>query len=115
MMAGSRSQRRAFLRQAYASSGAARRAGDFDGAWRHLERAHIVAQPLAVAHLAVHLRMLGLAFAVRDIREIGGQVLRLVLAPLGNVAGTLPIGNTGRARISAFAPMPAPPDLIHFV
>ncbi len=114
MISPSRSERLAFLRQAYAQSHAARRAGDIDSAWRHLERAHIVAQPLAMAHMASHLRMLGFAIALRDAREIGGQLLRLALAPVGNLAGKLPIGNTGRARISAFAPMPVPPDLTRF-
>lgn len=27
------------------------------------------------------------------------------MAPLGNLTGRLPIGNTGRANVSAFAPM----------
>ncbi|MBT8427288.1 MAG: DUF3703 domain-containing protein, partial [Erythrobacter sp.] len=32
-------------------------------------------------------------------------------APLGNLTGRLPWGNTGRANVSAFAPMPYPDDL----
>ena len=114
MTAASKSERLAFLRQAYAQSRVARRAGDIDRAWRHLERAHIVAQPLAIAHMASHLRMLAFAMTIRDGREIGGQLFRLALAPLGNLARKLPIGNTGRAHISAFAPMPVPHDLTHF-
>ena len=55
--------------------------------------------------------MLGFAIASHDRAEIAGQLLRLVLTPLGHAVGRLPQGNTGRANVSAFAPMPVPPDL----
>ncbi|HEV3401169.1 MAG TPA: DUF3703 domain-containing protein [Acidimicrobiales bacterium] len=40
-----------------------------------------------------------------------GQVLRLVLAGPGSLTGRYPLGNTGGANVSAFAPMPIPDDL----
>jgi hypothetical protein len=55
--------------------------------------------------------MLAFAVAQRDWREAAGQILRLVLAPLGNLTGRLPFGNTGRSIVNAFAPMDIPPDL----
>lgn len=58
-----------------------------------------------------HIAMLAFAFSRRDLREILGQLLRIALVPLGALTGRLPTGNTGRARISAFAPMPVPEDL----
>lgn len=88
-----------------------RAAGDFAGAWRALERAHILAQPRLVIHLQVHWAMLGFAIAQRDRTEALGQILRLALAPVGKVTGRLPKGNTGRARVSAFAPMAVPAEL----
>ena len=48
---------------------------------------------------------------LRDLREAGGQVLRLALVPLGHALTRLPIGNTGRARVSALAPMGPQPHI----
>lgn len=90
---------------------AARSAGDRETAWRMLERLHILSQPALWPHIRSHLDMLGYAVALRDKPEIAGQIARLVLAPLGNLTGRLPIGNTGRANVSAFASMEIPPEL----
>lgn len=84
---------------------------DFPLAWHHLERAHILAQTRLAPHIVSHWRMLRLALIQRDRREAAGQILRLALAPIGNVTGRLPIGNTGRSTVSAFAPMDIPPDM----
>lgn len=89
----------------------ARGIGDWDAAWRHLERGHILAQPRFGLHLASHIEMLKFAISLRDLREILGQFLRLTLVPLGTLTGRLPTGNAGRARVSAFAPVPVPDDL----
>ncbi len=94
-----------------ARAAAARRERDFPEEWRHLERAHILSQPLAVPHIRTHLDMLGYAVRRRDPRELGGQLLRLVLAGPGSLTGRYPIGNTGGANVSAFRPMPIPDDL----
>ena len=100
-----------FLGAEYRMAADAVDAGDYEAAWHHLERAHIVAQLRLGPHCTSHLRMLQLATRQRDWRELRGQVLRLVLAPLGNLTGKLPRGNTGRADVSAFSPMPYPDDL----
>ncbi|KPF72329.1 hypothetical protein IP68_17600 [Blastomonas sp. AAP25] len=86
-------------------------AGDDDRAWHHLERVHIVSQPYLGPHLASHGAMLGIAIRRRDWSEVLGQMVRITLAPLGSLTGRLPVGNTGRSNVSAFAPMPIPPDL----
>ena len=88
-----------------------RTVGEHALAWRALERAHIIAQPYFVLHLRSHWNMAGFALSLHDWREVAGQLLRLALVPLGSLTGRLPAGNTGRARISAFSPMPIPPDL----
>jgi Co/Zn/Cd efflux system component len=84
---------------------------EIDSAWRALERAHIIAQPFLGLHLASHWQMLRFAIVRRDGREIFGQLFRLALAPVGALTGRIPTGNTGRARVSAFAPMPIPDDI----
>ena len=78
---------------------------NFDKAWHHLERAHVVAQDRLGPHCVSHWRMLRLAWRLRDWREALGQLFRLALAPLGNLTGKLPVGNNGRSSVRAFAPM----------
>lgn len=80
-------------------------------AFDHLERAHILGQRFAAAHVRVHAWMLRVGWARRDWREIAGQVLRLSAAGPLSLLGWLPIGNTGGANVSALRPMPPPADL----
>lgn len=80
-------------------------------AWHHLERAHILGQLRMGLHINSHLHMLGYAIHSRQPREVLGQVMRLFLAPLGNMTGRLPWGNNGRSHVSAFIEMDIPDDL----
>lgn len=100
-----------FLAGEYRAARTAEQAGDIAAAWRHLERAHVVAQARLIPHCRSHWAMLRLALRLRDWREAAGQAIRLMLAPIGNLTGRLPPGNVGRSRVSAFAPMAIPPDL----
>lgn len=81
-------------------------------AWAALERAHIISQPYLGPHLVNHWAMLGFAVLLRNWGEATGQLARLALAPLGALTGRIPVGNTGRAEVSAFAPMAIPDDLL---
>ncbi len=76
-----------------------------------LERAHVLGQRAFVPHLRVHLQMLRAGWSTGDRREVSGQLLRIALVPIGHLVGGLPVGNTGGANVSAFRPMPVPPDL----
>lgn len=78
--------------------------GGGDG-WRHLERAHVLSQPWAWDHVRVHVAMLRRARHERDRVEVRGQLLRLVVAGPGSLVNRYPIGNSGRARVSATLPM----------
>jgi hypothetical protein len=91
----------------------ARERGDRAGEWSHLERAHILSQPMAVPHVRTHVAMLGFGLRHRDRREIVGQLIRLVVAAPGTWTGRYPVGNTGGADVSALLAMPIPGDLIH--
>ncbi|MGQ2930442.1 MAG: DUF3703 domain-containing protein [Sphingopyxis sp.] len=93
----------------------ARRDRDWAACWRYLERAHIIARPLFRLHISSHFEMLSFAVSRGDTREIFGQLLRIMLVPLGALTGQLPAGNTGRARVSAFVPMTVPDDLQPYV
>ena len=90
---------------------AARTQGDLTAEWRHLERAHILSQPLAWRHLVTHAAMFAAAWRRRDGQELAGQSIRLLLALPGSVSGRYPAGNTGGADVSAFKAMPVPADL----
>ena len=79
--------------------------------WVHLERAHILSQPLAVAHVRTHLAMLSCAIRNRDPHEVAGQLVRTLVAGPGSAVGRYPVGNTGGANVSAVTPMPIPDDL----
>ena len=89
----------------------ARQAGDFDEAWRLLERVHILSQPWAWPHVRSHVDMLRLALHTRDRREIVGQMVRTLVAGPGSAVGRYPLGNTGRSNVPATQPMPLPEDL----
>jgi uncharacterized protein DUF3703 len=94
-----------------AAAAAARGRGDLRGEWGHLERAHVLSQPMAVPHVRTHLAMLSCGFRRHDAREVIGQSLRLLVAGPGSLTGRYPVGNTGGADVSAFLPMPIPEDL----
>ena len=84
---------------------------DVESAWQALERIHIITQIFAGLHIRSHLLMLSYAWKLRDWKEFIGQLFRLALAPIGNLTGRLPYGNTGRSNVSAFEPMELPTDL----
>jgi hypothetical protein len=94
-----------------AAAQAAATDGRIDEAWSALEAAHILSQPWAWPHVRVHAQMLALGWRTRDRAEVRGQLLRLVVAGPGSLSGKYPVGNTGRANVSATEPMPIPDDL----
>ena len=106
---------RARLRAAWAveleAARTARSTRDRSAEWAHLERAHILSQPMAGAHVRTHLAMFTAALRRHDGRELGGQLFRIIVAAPGSITGRYPVGNTGGADVSAFAPMPIPDDL----
>ena len=77
----------------------------------HLGRAHILAQKRIIPHITVHLMMLFHALSRRDVKEIGGQLVRLLATVPGHLFNKLPKGNTGWANVSMFREMEIPSDL----
>ena len=94
-----------------AAASAARERHDLAEEWRLLERAHVLSQPMAGAHVKTHVAMLGYALRRRDGRELAGQVFRMLVAAPGSWTGRYPAGNTGGSDVSAFRAMPIPDDL----
>lgn len=87
------------------------RAGDVEGAWSCLGDAHVLSQPWAEPHVRVHAWMLGLGWRTRSVREVVGQVARLLVAGPGSLTDRFPVGNSGRSNVSAFTPAPVRADL----
>jgi Protein of unknown function (DUF3703) len=102
------------LRSAYvaelASASDARADGDIERAFQHLGRAHIISQRFTWQHVHVHWLMLKLGASMGDWREIRGQLSRIFAAAIFSRIW-VPVGNTGRANVSALTPMPMPDDL----
>ncbi|WP_043308966.1 DUF3703 domain-containing protein [Pseudomonas sp. ML96] len=105
-----RTELEAALRQAFVEGEAALGRGDAQAALAWLERAHILGQRLALPHARAHWLMLRAGWMLGDWREVLGQLPRIVAALLFSRIW-VPLGNTGRARVSAFQPLPIDPEL----
>jgi hypothetical protein len=79
-------------------------------AFEHLGRAHIISQRHTWQHVHVHWLMLKLGASNGDWREVFGQLSRIFAASIFSRIW-VPVGNTGRANVSAMKPMPMPDDL----
>ncbi len=86
-------------------------AGEAAGAFRHLERAHVLGQANTYQHTRVHWLMLKHGLRERDTKEIAGQVLRIGGAATKTPLGIYPKGNTGGANVNPLKPMPIEADL----
>lgn len=89
----------------------AENASDFETAWKHLARAHIIGQYFAGPHLLTHVLMFRLGFKTQNLTEIFGQIPRLILAAPGSWFKKAPKGNTGLSNVGIFQPLAIPDDL----
>ena len=85
---------------------------NFEMCFYHLERAHVLSQRMTFRHTHIHWLMLLAGLRQRDLREVAGQVPRMLASVLFSWLW-VPHGNTGRARLAALKPMPVPEDLRH--
>ena len=90
-------------------------AGTPEDSFRHLERAHVLAQPSTWEHVRVHAHMLAWALRTRHAREVIGQLLRIGGAATKTPLGLVPVGNTGGTNVSPLKAMPVPPDLARII
>lgn len=80
-------------------------------AWKHLENAHILGQAYPLEHTKVHWLMLKFGFKIKNLKEIIGQIPRLIFGGVKSFVGKIPVGNTGGANISALKPIEIPAHL----
>ena len=85
--------------------------GDLLGAFEHLERAHVLGQGITREHTRVHWRMMKLGWMKKDLREIFGQLIRIVGASTKTPFGIYPKGTTGGANVWFFKRLPIAADL----
>ncbi len=98
------------LQESFSEARAAMAQGEWATAFVWLERSHILSQRRPVRHAWSHCLMLQAGWQARDWREVAGQLPRIVAALLFSLIW-VPIGNNGRARVSAFKPMPLSDEL----
>jgi hypothetical protein len=85
--------------------------GHYMISWRHLERAHILAQPYPCQHTAVHWKMVLFGIKLKNWKEVVGQIPRLLIGGVKSFVGRIPVGNTGGANVPPLLPMEIPEDL----
>jgi hypothetical protein len=84
---------------------------NFKLSWYHLERAHILGQPYPYHHTLVHWKMLLFGIKIKDMREIVGQIPRLLVGGVKSFVGEIPVGNTGGANVPPLKSMEIPDEL----
>lgn len=85
--------------------------GNFQDAWRQLERAHIIGQAWPREHSYTHWLMLKFGFKIKNKKEIIGQIPRLIFGGVKSFVGKIPVGNTGGANVPPLQPMQIPEDI----
>jgi hypothetical protein len=75
-------------------------------AWQHLEKAHVIGQAYPYEHSNVHWKMLLFGIKIKSIKEVVGQIPRLVFGGVKSFVGTIPVGNTGGANVPPLRPLP---------
>ena len=74
--------------------------------FRCLENAHVLGQESTYWHVKVHWLMLLWAVRNLEMKEVFGQIFRIVGAATKTAIGLVPAGNTGGANVSPFKRMP---------
>lgn len=80
-------------------------------AWKYLERAHIIGQRYPSAHTYVHWKMLWFGFRIKSLKEIVGQIPRLIFGGIKSFVGKVPIGNPGGANVPPLKRFPIEEDI----
>lgn len=102
---------RPFVDEELRAAVAAEAGGDPETGFRHLERAHVLGQASTVQHVRAHYYMLMWGIRQRRLGEVGGQVVRVIVAAMKTAIKRVPVGNTGGSNVGPFQSMPVPKDL----
>jgi len=88
----------------------ARDSGNISNEFKHLENAHVLGQESTYWHVKIHVHMLFWAIRNHQIKEIFGQIFRVIGAATKTAIGLVPKGNTGGANVSPFKVLPIKPE-----
>jgi hypothetical protein len=80
-------------------------------AWNHLERLHIIGQSYPFEHTYSHWLMLNFGFRQKNVKEVLGQIIRLLVGGWKSFINHIPKGNTGGANVHPLKVMELPEDL----
>lgn len=72
---------------------------DYAASWRSLERSHILGQTFPFEHTFFHWLRLKFGFKTKNLKELVGQFLRLLVGGVKSFAGVIPVGNIGGANV----------------
>lgn len=86
--------------------------GDLRLAWAHLERAHVIGQAYPYEHSFVHWKMLLFGIRIKSLKEVFGQIPRLLVGGVKSFVGQIPLGNTGGANVPPLKPLPISEDIL---
>jgi len=84
---------------------------DFTSAWHYLEKAHVIGQAYPYEHSFVHWKMLVFGCRIKSVKEVIGQIPRLLIGGVKSFVGTIPVGNTGGANVPPMRSMPIQPEI----
>ena len=82
--------------------------GNLSQAWNHLERSHIIGQSYPFEHTYSHWLMLKFGFRQKNVKEVLGQVVRLLVGGWKSFIDHVPTGNTGGADVPPLKKMELP-------
>ena len=85
--------------------------GNLKNAWNYLERVHIIGQKYPYAHSFVHWKMLQFGFKIKNVKEILGQIPRLIFGGVKSFVGRIPVGNPGGSNVPPLKPFPIEQEL----
>jgi len=84
---------------------------DLSKAWHHLESSHILGQSYPYEHIYSHWLMLKFGLRQKNLKEVLGQILRLVVGGWKSFIDHVPTGNTGGSDVPPLKRMKLPQDL----
>lgn len=102
---------RPYIQQEVERSRQYRAVGDINKEFEYLENAHVIGQESTYYHVYAHWKMLQWGIRNQNIKEVLGQLLRIVGAAATTAIGLVPHGNTGGSNVSPFQRMPIQPRL----
>lgn len=95
-----------FFKQSLQDYATALNKNEMGKAWHHLEKAHVIGQRYPYHHSLVHWKMLVFGCRIKNVKEVIGQLPRLMVGGIKSFVGTIPVGNTGGANVPLMQSMP---------